>query len=474
MTSIVPRGTLTALPPNLGRLLSLSADSWVAVLYDAVGEPWHERYLLFEDDEAGFWWVMGPDRDVFREWLSLPGRGIKNIVSLGIRRALPSALGADAGQPVYRFVRSPSGESISKAKEVARRLAAGIVRAPPGGLVPSAPTTRRLRGKGPVADDATGAARGGDTSLPWSRPGMIWRALAAVADVCAAGDMVPATDGGWVGAEFGVALVSGIEVPVRLVTVGCEEIFINSMRDSWDDAERTPVGDPGIEALERKLADALAGQALAEEGLKNAELDVRILSHFEDGENERYRPFAESVAMMYEEDFTYKEMPTKIPRVALWWLKDLKRDATTPVRHHHVWTREAEIEHRDRTFHEHECLSEIAEAFVCVDQLNCGSLWGFEKLIRRIMVLEEAHSAPGKPPNWDGAELWTESRPRGAGRINPSLQQHVTTKRGERNAVEKEKRKAQEIKLLQRKKPDKPDKPGKGKGKDAVAATGGE
>ena len=170
---------------------------------------------------------------------------------------------------------------------------------------------------------------------------------------------------------------------------------------------------------------------------------------------------------MWEEEFTKKEFPTEATRVAHWWLRDLKRDNTTPKLHHNTWARDAEVSIKDRTFHEHEALTDIAEAFVCVDQLNCSSLFGYEKLVRRIMLLEEATGEPGTAPNWEGAEFWSESRPRGGGRIAPQMQKHVASRQAERNAREKEKRRAAEFKAFV------PKRGKKGDGKKGADADGG-
>ena len=71
--------------------------------------------------------------------------------------------------------------------------------------------------------------------------------------------------------------------------------------------------------------------------------DVRILPSKEDGDCERYRDFHESVGLMWAEEFTFQEFPSRAPRIAMWWSKDLKRDRTTPRLHHNTWVMQAEV-----------------------------------------------------------------------------------------------------------------------------------
>ncbi len=128
--------------------------------------------------------------------------------------------------------------------------------------------------------------------------------------------------------------------------------------------------------------------------------------------------------------------------------KDFKRDNTTPKRHYGTGASESNSSTRDRSYLEHEALRELAEVFATIDQLNCASLFGYEKLIRRITAIEEAQGEPGSTPSWGSAELLNEGRSKGGARIAPAVFTFLVKKQTERNAVLGEKRKAEEHRRL--------------------------
>ena len=129
------------------------------------------------------------------------------------------------------------------------------------------------------------------------------------------------------------------------------------------------------------------------------------------------------------------------------------------MRHHASWVVESNIITKDRSFHEHLLLCEALESLACIDQLNLPNIWGVEQLVRRLMLLEDAHADPSGP-DWEAAEFFSDlGRSRGGARVAPALIKHVSGKQTERNARNKEKRQAQEHRRVAPKNP-------KGKGKD--------
>ena len=72
---------------------------------------------------------------------------------------------------------------------------------------------------------------------------------------------------------------------------------------------------------------------------------------------------------------------------------------------------------------------------MCIDQLNCANLLGFEILIRRIMLLEEAFSAEGGS-DFSMSDDWMglATRPGGA-IVAPSLLKNVVRRQAGKHAI---------------------------------------
>ena len=93
-----------------------------------------------------------------------------------------------------------------------------------------------------------------------------------------------------------------------------------------------------------------------------------------------------------------------------------------------------------------------------------------ELVLRRMVLLEEAHSVNAGQPNFDGAEHWLGlGERRGGVLIPPELSQWVAKKVAEETAVQKERRKAKEERKLAK---SVPDPKGRGKGAGAGSADG--
>ena len=445
MTTAVAPVALPTLPSNLGRGLiknvQLTVGRWLYVLYDEVAEPWHERLILARDTTyKDAFWILTPDGDVYSEHLT----DFKNVVLGHAKdRRVPIGLGAAAGQPVYRFKATPRVVEIQRATDVAVRAMQDRDAAAANPWL-GAPTHRiRTKSALPIADHKVLplADKKDDVDVSaWNIPDFSWVALAAVEGCCKAGDVLSGLTGGWQGEHFAIGKFSGHEVAVKSVPFKEVDQAVRDMKADWGADSNTP-----------RKEDAKVPEAEPAE-------DVRTLPSKVDPDGERRRDFSESVALMWEEVFSYEEFPTRVPRISWWWLKDLKRDNTTPKRHHGTWASESNIGTRDRSYHEHEALCEIAEVFATIDQLNCASLFGYEKLIRRITAIEEAHGEPGSTPSWESAELLNEGRSKGGARIAPAMSTYLVKKQTEKNAVLKEKRKAEEHRRL------KPKPKGGGKG----------
>jgi hypothetical protein len=248
------------------------------------------------------------------------------------------------------------------------------------------------------------------------------------------GDIISDAKEGTISQDSALVLIGGQTIPAQLVALADVDTFRGTNCANWKEA-----------AGERE------------------EQDVRTIPSKYDDDGERRRDFAEAVSLMHEEVFSFEEMPTEKPRVAWWWLKDLKRSNTTCVRHHNTWVLQSSISKSDRSFHEHAILCDMAEAAVVIDQVNAPNLWLFELLVRRIMTIEDAHAAPGGGVDWVNAEHWSETGiSAGGSRLHPAMVKHFSYVQASKNSIAKESRKASEHKKLVSKKKVK----GAGKGAD--------
>ena len=331
----------------------------------------------------------------------------------------------------------------------------------PAADAPRGPPSRR-----PDVDEGSEALDGLplETPVVFEKPGAALVVLAPVPSLgLKAGDPYhPSTTVGYMGSQFGIAVEGdGVEVAFRRLPLPKLKAFLTEMEDAWTEA-KTPTGE-----ADGKWPDGAAAD------------DVRTLAVRWDGE-ERIRDFAEAVTLMHVEEFTPEEFPNaEVGRHAMWWLKMVKRQTLTGMTHHTKWVHESSIHMKERAVYEHEVLSHAIDAFVCVDQLNCPNLLGFEILIRRLMLLEEAFSGEGGA-DFSMSEDWMglSSRPGGA-LVAPGLLKSVSVKQAEKNVISKERRKAAEEKRFRSKVVDQegPKGPGKGKkdskGKSQHTATDG-
>ena len=177
----------------------------------------------------------------------------------------------------------------------------------------------------------------------------------------------------------------------------------------------------------------------------------------------RYRGFEASVTEMREEE--YDDWPLEGPRTTKWLCLSMGRSAPSPVARHHRWLRDAEIPNGDRSRHEHHILSWMLETAVCYDCLQVSNLAAFEILARRLQHIEQAHVENPLAPCYGGAEHYLGSpERRGGALLAPGLALHVAGRLRDEAAIEKERRKAQEMRSLPR---------GEPKGGDSKGGKGG-
>ena len=339
---------------NLGRGTARPvAGQWCFLEFGEDEVLWHERLcLLVNAGQKNEVWVLTPDGDVYMEDMD----ACASVVVGGAERRVPKELGAAAGEPVYRFHRTPNATEVRKAGSYAQMDFNDYMK--PAEEVPEVAVVDESQRRPPMKTtlpvdrkpEKEAEAKGVEKVVEdWDRPGCCWVALRTVGDVLA-GSVVNPGDAGIAGTQYGVCLLNGLEIPVMVVRGSEKEKVIGELREEWKNEGSTPVAENEGDVL-------------------------RTIPAFFEADGERRRGFASAVTLMHQEEFSYSEFPTRAPRVSFWWLRDLKKDGATPKLHHNTWALTAGISSNDRSFHEHETLCTIAEAFCTVDQVNCPSLW---------------------------------------------------------------------------------------------------
>ena len=144
------------------------------------------------------------------------------------------------------------------------------------------------------------------------------------------------------------------------------------------------------------------------------------------------------------------------PPTALNIAKAFREQNMTPPTYHEFWLRTADIPRGDRSTCEHECLSRIFEAMICVDQLNPSGLQSCELIVRRMQVIREAHRISPSAPDYSTADHMMGWRyKKQAHGIDSGLASFVATELKNEAAIAKESRKAREEQQVRRRNPDK-------------------
>ena len=111
MAGLLPFTTVQNPQPIAGRFMFVD--------YGVAGEPWHERWV-FEVLENRHAVIVTPDHEVYVEVMQVDKRCFRNMrICAAGARALPSDLGDNKGQPVYRFKSAIMPHSVvAKAKRL--------------------------------------------------------------------------------------------------------------------------------------------------------------------------------------------------------------------------------------------------------------------------------------------------------------------------------------------------------------------
>ena len=186
--------------------------------------------------------------------------------------------------------------------------------------------------------------------------------------------------------------------------------------------------------------------------------DLRTLPVLYDVRNERSRDFAGTVLELSETSFAH--WPLRGPRTCQWLLNAIRQQGHTPAARHSWWRQCLGLATVDEGVEEHGILSDLLEAAVTFDALNISELMSFELLSRRYQVweqyyknsLRQAASGLGHSSALDAEErdLFMGQRyGRGTALVSPDLEEHVAEVLRDRSAIQKERRKAREERVLQ-------------------------
>ena len=154
------------------------------------------------------------------------------------------------------------------------------------------------------------------------------------------------------------------------------------------------------------------------------------------------------------------------PPTGLKFLKMLRDQNQTPTTFHEYWLRSSEIPKGDRSVYEHECLCRVLASMLTIDQLNTPALQSAELLIRRMMVIREAHKVSPASPDYGSADIrmgWQYRR--SAQGVVSEMASYVATEPKNEASILKEARKAREEANLRRSNP-------RGKNKDGAKGGG--
>ena len=128
---------------------------------------------------------------------------------------------------------------------------------------------------------------------------------------------------------------------------------------------------------------------------------------------------------------------------------------------HEKWKHDNKLGDDDAGVIEHEVASEIIDLACTYDQLDVSNLACFERMLRRIQLIEEGHRQKIEEKRLDKSRDLASTmaehfsgRPRMAGGaiVAPTLIKHAAEKAAQDNEILKQQRKAVEARVLLRKK----------------------
>lgn len=401
--------------------------------YGEVPVVWHTRLLLSEVDPAtNTWIILTPDLDRYPERLDLHNGDLVDFEFLGASYHPPARIPAAS---IYGFDDMSPGDIAYQMHQ--GQLEAHALRVQQGLGAPAPPVAPMA----PVPPP-----------LPPAPPGVLAAAPAAPAVPLG----VPAPVGPAVGIVYVWVAIEAAGGRNRgdVVCVEPAVLPVGHVR----------LGDRAIVPDLHGGADGCVVKRVSQVEAPNFKLeDLRVLPVSFDIQGVRRCEFASAVPHMVDAIPQGGGLQLEGPSTALNIAKGLRDQNMTPTSFHEFWLRSADIPRGDRSVYEHECLSRIFEAMMCVDQLNPSGLQSMELVVRRMQVIREAHRISPSAPDYSSADYFMGWRYKKQSQgIDSGLAAHVASELKNDAAIQKEARKAREEQAQRRRNPGKNKDPGGG------------
>lgn len=388
------------------------------VNYGEVPITWHTRVIL-APTTADNYIVLTPDHDLFEEQMSMRNQDLVDFHYGGADGYLPPRI---APRTVYSFAPLSPAELArfmqqGRAEANQIRAAAGLAHLPAPGVAIAAPAPVAAPSPPPVAPP----------------PGIL-----GPGPVPAGGlGVLPNVVNTWVALEKVGTVSRGdvLAVDPSPLPPGCQVS---------GDRALFPVGQDFVFAKKVSAEDAPSYKLE----------DLRVFPVNFDNQGVRRRDFNSAVGLLDDSPPQGGGLQLQGPATSLKFLKMLRDQNQTPTTFHEYWLRTAEIPKGDRSVYEHECLCRILEAMLTIDQINVPALQSAELLIRRMMVIREAHKVSPSAPDYSSADImmgWQYRR--SAQGVVTEMASYVATELKNEAAILKEARKAREEANLRRKNP---------------------
>lgn len=393
----------------------------------------HERLLLWPLSE-GLWMVRSPDSDEWAERLDgrdptsgpkvcrarrPPGRHRDRLPLYRFREKLEErALRSAMLRGLRQATEEGSGQELEEVRTV-RNSEGTLVSVEDFFRASRSPLLGALR---------SGSRRSGGSAEAAAAEGDDWRRFAAADGAAGRTWLLRAPAGGY---EIG-----DVVEPVvgKDWVIGRDRVLVR-LEGEWTLAEAVAASEaPGAAARIRR--DRRGGGVLIEEPVAEVDVegtsplsgeralglgggsparksakavsdevdDARTLWVDWDTHGDRFKAWKVVVQESFSEDLGEGRFDGAA--TALHMCRAMERQGGDPRGWLERWMRDKHVEPSDRVAHELRALVEALYLGGCVDQLNMGSLCSVEVLCRRVAVIVEAYTVPGKP-SWDHARYYS-------------------------------------------------------------------
>lgn len=195
--------------------------------------------------------------------------------------------------------------------------------------------------------------------------------------------------------------------------------------------------------------------------------DVRVLDISYDPLGSRFKDYREAVNACTEHEWT--DWPIKGPRTTLWLLRFFLEIGGNPISWFTKFKSDGKLDFTDEGIEELERLCRQLHTMVCYDQLNVPDIAGVELLCRSIQVTAYGYRERFTTQREDSYErglMFGVQFGEGNLPICPALKDYMAAELQKKNAIDKERRKAIELRI------DHPNQQPRGRGRQRGRGTG--